>query len=250
MVKKLIKTISIWVLLILILIVLIVASTYLFGLEANILNLNICIDLSLIIVVFSYLIYHKIDLLKEIQKITIVDALFCSLIVLLFSLVVEFYNFPHLISTLKIKQINFSTNFELNKMFNLSTYEILRMLILMPILEEILYRNILLKRYSSFLHYSISIIITSVMFSLFHFDPNNFIGIFLAGIILGTIFHYTKNLILVIYSHSIYNLLILTLTNSERNIKFEFGILLIIFANILIISLLYFFSKRNSKKLA
>lgn len=250
MLKKLIKTISIWVFLILILLVLIVTSTYLFGLEANILILNICIDLSLVIVVFSYLIYHKINLLKEIRKITIFDALFCSLIVLLFSLVVEFYNLPHLISTLKTEKINFSTNFNLNKMFNLSTYEILRMLILMPILEEILYRNILLKRFSSFLHYSISIIITSIMFSLFHFDPNNFIGIFLAGIILGTIFHYTKNLILVIYSHSIYNLLILTLTNSESSIKFEFGILLIIFANILIIGLLYFFSKRNRKKLA
>lgn len=248
MLKKILKTISIWLILILILLTLVFTITQLFKLEASILNLNICIDLSLVIVVFSYLFYHKINLLKEFRKIKIIDFVFCTIIILLFSLIVEFYNLPHLISALQTEKVNFSTNLDLNKIFNLSIYEIFRMLILTPILEEIFYRNILLKRFSSFLHYSISIIITSIMFSLFHFDPNNFIGIFLAGIILGTIYHYTKKLILVIFSHSSYNFMILTLIPSERSIKFEFSVLLIIFANIVIFCLLYFFSKRYGQQ--
>ncbi len=82
---------------------------------------------------------------------------------------------------------------------------IIRVIIVAPITEEILFRGImlkgLLKRYSA----ATSILVTSFLFALIHFNIYQFVGAFIAGILLGWLFTKTKSLTLCIIGHAAYN---------------------------------------------
>ncbi len=99
----------------------------------------------------------------------------------------------------------FNETINIYNFYNL--YGIIRVLILVPILEEVFYRRIilnsLLEKHSAIL----AILVSSVMFSVGHLDFNNsfiFLGF---GILLGTIYWKTRNVYYSIVLHIFINFL-------------------------------------------
>lgn len=82
---------------------------------------------------------------------------------------------------------------------------IIGVFIVAPITEEILFRGImlkgLLKRYSTLK----SILITSLLFGILHFNIYQFVAAFISGMLLGWLFTKTKSLVLCIIGHAAYN---------------------------------------------
>lgn len=84
---------------------------------------------------------------------------------------------------------------------------VLLVLALLPALgEELLFRGIIQRSlHARTGHTGISIAITALIFSLFHFDPYGLIAIFAAGLLLGWIYHITGSLWWSILAHFLNN---------------------------------------------
>lgn len=83
----------------------------------------------------------------------------------------------------------------------------LTMVIIAPILEELIFRGFildgLLKRYSPFK----SILVSSLIFGLAHFNPWQFVTGFLGGLFIGWVYLHTRSLTIAIIMHASNNLL-------------------------------------------
>lgn len=86
---------------------------------------------------------------------------------------------------------------------------ILKVVIIAPIIEELIFRGIimhgLIRNYSPFTAVSVS----ALMFALFHLNPWQFPATFILGILLGILMYRTRNIILCILGHAINNGLVL-----------------------------------------
>lgn len=237
MIKNLLKTISLWLGLLMLIITCLYVLDKVFKIELNEFIVHLIIDMSLMFVICSYFIYSKHNILRAFKKIKTNDFFISTAIAALFSIVIGYYNYSYLISSFQRQAFFFPMNIDFSRFNNLSQYEIIRFLILMPILEEFFYRYILQNQLSKSLHFSIAIIISSILFSVLHFDFYNFLGIFLAGIYLGSIYHKTKNVLLSIYTHALFNFLVIINADSERSINSYLGLIVIVVVNLLIIQL-------------
>jgi len=117
------------------------------------------------------------------------------------------------------------------------------MVVLAPIFEELIYRGIildgLLKRYSA----TISILVSSILFSVVHMNLPQILPALVAGIFMGWVYYKTKNVTLTILIHACMNLTgfiegILWNPQYESSIEFYGG--LIPYISIMIISLFVF----------
>lgn len=94
----------------------------------------------------------------------------------------------------------------LNNGGQLGIFSILQSIIAAPILEELIFRGIildgLLKKYSPIK----SILISSLLFGLVHLDPWQFVVGFIMGLFTGWIYYETRILTLSILIHFVYNL--------------------------------------------
>lgn len=101
-----------------------------------------------------------------------------------------------------------------------------------PVIEEVLFRGIILKGF--LLNYSptVAILLSAILFSLAHVQPTQLFGAFVIGLFLAWIFYKTENLILVIFLHSLANITSLLsnyLPSSPYFIPFSILILLFLF---------------------
>lgn len=101
---------------------------------------------------------------------------------------------------LNIRGLNFSNPLYYN------IFNILISVILAPIVEEFLYRGILLYKFSFKQNIRLGIIISSLFFGILHID---LIGSFVFGIIMCLLYLKTKTLVIPIMSHSLYNFIFL-----------------------------------------
>ncbi|BDU51533.1 CPBP family intramembrane glutamic endopeptidase [Haliovirga abyssi] len=85
-------------------------------------------------------------------------------------------------------------------------------ILLAPILEEIIFRGIILRSLKKSFKFSTSIYISSFFFALYHMNFIKFIPIFILGYFLGYIYKKTNSLGVVIYFHMIYNLIPVAIT--------------------------------------
>lgn len=220
----------------------------LLGSDLNQIIVYVSIDLAFLIVIGVYLFKSRGSLHKEFKKIELNNLFLCSAVAFLFSFVVAYYNFPYLISSIERKEILFPLNIGISKVEEFSYYRIAKMLLFAPIFEEIFYRYILQNRLSKSIHFIWSIIVIGILFSVFHLDLNNFSSLAVMGVFLGVIYHYTRNLFLVIYTHGFYNLLILFTTDSESSFNLWEGFIIIFLVNSLLIFLIHRFVKFNSNR--
>ena len=81
--------------------------------------------------------------------------------------------------------------------------------IVIPVLEELLYRGIICTRLSVFCKPWISIVISSVLFGIMHFNVIQFLYAFVVGLILGFSYIKTKNIFVPILGHGCTNLIVI-----------------------------------------
>ena len=79
--------------------------------------------------------------------------------------------------------------------------------ILAPIYEELLFRGILLRRFTSKWSPQKSIIISSIIFGVIHLNPINIVFAFALGCVLGYTYLKTKNIVIPMLLHSFNNFL-------------------------------------------
>lgn len=83
---------------------------------------------------------------------------------------------------------------------------VLMVAVLAPVLEEILFRGIIMKALlNRGLHPYRSILISAFIFGLMHIYPWQFLGAFLIGLVLGLVYYKTKSLLLPILMHAFNN---------------------------------------------
>lgn len=109
----------------------------------------------------------------------------------------------------------------IEKNFTKLFYDLLSILLIAPIVEELLFRKFLLGKLIEKNKTFISILISSLCFSLIHIEtPNNLIPTFIGGILLGLIYLKTKQIGYSIVLHFLFNLIVVLSNNlnfSETN---------------------------------
>lgn len=85
----------------------------------------------------------------------------------------------------------------------------LKVAVVAPIVEELIFRGLILhgfrKNYNGF----VSVVMSALLFALFHLNPWQFPATFILGLLLGWIMLRTNNIILAILGHSINNAMVL-----------------------------------------
>ncbi|WP_461205513.1 lysostaphin resistance A-like protein [Clostridium sp. DL1XJH146] len=79
--------------------------------------------------------------------------------------------------------------------------------ILAPIMEELLFRGLILKGFLKHYSYKKAIFLSSLLFGIMHFNPWQFLAATLAGIFIGWCYYKTNSLLICIISHSFFNFL-------------------------------------------
>ncbi|WP_299581419.1 type II CAAX endopeptidase family protein [uncultured Sunxiuqinia sp.] len=90
-------------------------------------------------------------------------------------------------------------------LLSLKGYSFLIIVILAPLVEEILFRGIILKSFLNKYSPLQSILLTAFLFGAIHFNINQLVSGLLAGVFLGYLYWQTQSLSLCILSHMIYN---------------------------------------------
>lgn len=87
------------------------------------------------------------------------------------------------------------------------TFNVISSLVLAPLLEELLFRGVIqeyLYRKNGFI---LSVLITSLLFSIHHLTISQLVYTFLAGLYYGVLYYKTRSLTYCMIAHSFYNLL-------------------------------------------
>jgi len=89
--------------------------------------------------------------------------------------------------------------------FNPNLCTFLAIVIAAPVLEELIFRGVmldgLLKRYSPVK----ALLVSSILFGFVHLNPWQFVGAFLIGVFIGWVYYHTRSLSLAIIIHAVYN---------------------------------------------
>jgi CAAX protease family protein len=97
--------------------------------------------------------------------------------------------------------------------YKISLYNVLKYIIIFPIIEELFFRRIISQKIYSAKGFYPALWISSILFSVAHvFSSTNLFGAFVAGIFLGYIYLKTQNIWLSIFAHSLFNTLLLFLS--------------------------------------
>ncbi|WP_445456797.1 lysostaphin resistance A-like protein [Flavobacterium sp. HNIBRBA15423] len=178
----------------------------------NITYLDELLEIILLLIVFAFLCYFiKKDKTIRDVKIKKINIKLYSFLPLVFISAIFFrISVDPIIwvdETFKFIEISVNSDFTSNNNFTKNILLFFSTVILTPIVEEIMFRGIIIKVLCDF-KLSYKILISSVLFSLMHLpiDINYFIIIFFLGITLGII-AIKLNLTFAIIFHSTYNLI-------------------------------------------
>jgi hypothetical protein len=93
------------------------------------------------------------------------------------------------------------------QMFSKSVPAFFTAVVFAPILEELIFRGIVLEGFLKNYSPVKAILLTNVLFGLAHLNPWQFAGAFLMGILISWVYYKTKNLLLPVLMHLLNNLL-------------------------------------------
>lgn len=132
---------------------------------------------------------------------------------------------------------------------------ILRIVIIAPVVEELIFRGVIMSGFSRIYHPVFAIFFSALLFALFHLNPWQFPATFALGLILGWIRLRTGSVLACIAGHAIHNgLIFLTvfyfadlknLSFMQPGISKNYGIHFLLFA--IGIALIWFFTKKRVK---
>ena len=157
-------------------------------------------------------------------------TIFFSVSLLLFIGIIHFVNFRRkIILNYKIRPFNgiyflffiliiwilqtlifppFFYSFYSKQIFSPSLYLLIGSLILAPVLEEIIFRNILLNSLLNSYSRNKAIVISSLLFAIIHITPIQIAQTFVIGLFFGIIYSKNKNIAYTILLHSLSNLFV------------------------------------------
>ncbi len=93
----------------------------------------------------------------------------------------------------------------------------MKVAVVAPIVEELIFRGLILHGFRRNYNGFVAVIMSALLFALFHLNPWQFPATFLLGLLLGWIVLRTNSILLAILGHSINNLLVLlTITYWDR----------------------------------
>jgi len=93
------------------------------------------------------------------------------------------------------------------QMFSKSVPAFFTAVIFAPVLEELIFRGIVLEGFLKNYSPVKAILLTNVLFGLAHLNPWQFVGAFLMGILISWVYYKTRNLVLPVLMHLLNNLL-------------------------------------------
>lgn len=153
----------------------------------------------------------KIKLTTLFKKLKFKYLIYSILVAILIFLLHPLFNISHLFENIKYGTTSYIkfNDFIVSADFNSFpfTFKIIYTILLMPILEEVFYRGIILTKLKQKNSYVIAVIVSSLLFAVGHLDFEKAIYTFFSGLILGYIFVKSNNIILVIGIHIIINIL-------------------------------------------
>lgn len=85
----------------------------------------------------------------------------------------------------------------------------LKVAVVAPVVEELIFRGLILQGFRRNYNAFTSVVMSALLFALFHLNPWQFPATFVLGILLGWIMLRTNNILLAILGHSINNFLVL-----------------------------------------
>lgn len=98
-------------------------------------------------------------------------------------------------------------------------HEILGSIILIPIIEELLFRGIILKGFLKRYSPIVAILLSALLFALFHGNVIQLLSVFIKGILFGILFFKTKSIYPSIFAHIINNLIVIVSSNFDYFVK-------------------------------
>lgn len=122
--------------------------------------------------------------------------------------------------------------------------------IFVPIVEELLFRGIVLGKLDQVLSPKMAILIQALLFGLFHMNPIQSLYTFIPGLLLGIIYYQTKNIIVPIAGHMIFNFFggVIYFIVSENSAQI-LSIIQLIIGVFTLFLILHFFIKEKPKSL-
>jgi uncharacterized protein len=136
----------------------------------------------------------------------------------------------------------------------------MKVAVIAPVVEELIFRGLILHGLKKNYHPLTAVIVSALLFSLFHLNPWQIPATFVLGLILGWIMLRTQNILLAIAGHSLNNLIVLlTITHWQqisthalylmaKNEKIMLSSLILLFSVILIYFLSLWPSQKTNKK--
>lgn len=95
----------------------------------------------------------------------------------------------------------------------------MKVVIVAPIVEELIFRGLILQGFRRNYNAVVSVVMSALLFALFHLNPWQFPATFVLGLLLGWIMLRTNNIILAIVGHSINNFLVLIAITYWQDIR-------------------------------
>ena len=89
---------------------------------------------------------------------------------------------------------------------NLTPLKAIEVIVITPILEEVLFRHIIQKNFNQNMEFLFSIIMTSVLFSIYHGNIEYIFSYFIFSVVIGLIYNKYNSLGLCVFFHSLNNL--------------------------------------------
>jgi membrane protease YdiL (CAAX protease family) len=161
-----------------------------------------------------------------------------------------------LISLIPISDSYLKTLNEMNSL--IGPYTLFCLVLVVPIIEEIIFRGIILRGFITKYSNTVAIVASSILFAFFHLNPWQFISAFLIGCISGWIYLRSRNLLLCMIVHAVNNAIAFSFgaffgnDYFKRNIinlyggKMQFTLIVAIGISILVFSLLFLNRKLNN----
>lgn len=206
------------------------------------------LDISFLIIIFIMIKMWELDIPKLFKKVSVRHIFYLLAIGLLIILLFPVFNIPNLVNSFSTNNTGImmpsNTFFENENFFVSKPYYVIRTLLLMPILEEILYRGIIQNKLSEKFSAAWAIVISSLLFAVGHLAFEQSITVFFTSLLMGYIYYKSKNLTTAVLIHSSVNVGFLFLkieytdTISVAVLSYHF----------ILIALVLFISKKYPKK--
>lgn len=208
----------------------------------------ISVEITFLILIIVSAKKWKIDIFGSFRKIEKGNLFFVFFLGILITLIYPILNIPDFINHLSRGEIGImklDIDFNNSITYPINKYYYIRLILIMPLLEELFYRGIIQHKLRKKNSMFVSIFVSSLLFGLGHPNLEQFSYTFIGGLIVGSIYDKSKNLSLTVLLHIIINFSVVLI---KINYTFESKTAILFYHIFLISVILVVMKKIISKK--